>query len=219
MCQHQHAPLPLERLKDVPQPVVVLLEKLLEKDAAQRFRSPNELLKALPTITGAIDAWRKITRQSMQKTPSAASRVGTRRPAPRLGPEKIGRLREPSLQALLRELAAFNRGLCGITTRLAIADLTDHEDSSSLRHDLEQLSGDAGACESASDEFSGHCLALTLLGSYVTDAYNGDIRLRKEVSERLAHDVRQGAHAEAQPDQIPYFWRVFVAIGGSVPGI
>ena len=32
MYQHQHAPLPLERLKDVPQPVVVLLEKLLEKD-------------------------------------------------------------------------------------------------------------------------------------------------------------------------------------------
>src|SRR6202011_3499849 len=55
MYQHQHAPLPLERLKDVPQPVVVLLEKLLEKDPAQRFQTPNELLKAMPTITGAID--------------------------------------------------------------------------------------------------------------------------------------------------------------------
>src|SRR5580698_1612568 len=30
--KHQHTPLPRERLKDVPQPVVVLLEKLLEKD-------------------------------------------------------------------------------------------------------------------------------------------------------------------------------------------
>ena len=30
-----------------------------------------------------------------------------------------GRLREPSLQALLRELAAFNTGLCVITTRTA----------------------------------------------------------------------------------------------------
>jgi tetratricopeptide (TPR) repeat protein len=48
---------------------------------------------------------------------------------------------------------------------------------------------------SASDEFRGHCLALTLLGSYLTDAYDGDIRCRKEVSERLAHDVRQGVHA------------------------
>src|SRR5208282_6122343 len=32
MYKHQHAPLPRERLKDVPQPVVVLLEKLLQKD-------------------------------------------------------------------------------------------------------------------------------------------------------------------------------------------
>jgi hypothetical protein len=109
----------------------------------------------------------------------------------------------------LRELAAFNTGLCVITTRLPVADLADHERTSALRLDLEQLSSDAGAkllralgvkgheaeLRSASDEFSGHCLALTLLGGYLTDAYNGDIRCRKEVSERLAHDVRQGAHA------------------------
>ena len=31
MYQHQHAPLPLEQLKDVPQPVVVLLENSLRK--------------------------------------------------------------------------------------------------------------------------------------------------------------------------------------------
>jgi predicted ATPase len=48
----------------------------------------------------------------------------------------------------------------------------------------------------ASDEFSGHCLALTLLGSYLTDAYRGDIRRRKEVLASLAHDVRQGVHAQ-----------------------
>jgi hypothetical protein len=58
MYQHQHAPLPLERLKDFPQPVEVLLEKLLEKDPAQRFQTPDELLKAIPKITDAIDARR-----------------------------------------------------------------------------------------------------------------------------------------------------------------
>jgi serine/threonine protein kinase len=58
MYQHQHASLPLERLKDVPQPITVLLKKLLEKDPAQRFQTPNELLKAIPTITGAIEARR-----------------------------------------------------------------------------------------------------------------------------------------------------------------
>src|SRR5258708_4525265 len=124
------------------------------------------------------------------------------------GPQE-GRLREPSLQALLRELAAFNTGLCIITTRLPVADIADHEQTSALRRDLEQLSSDAGAkllralgvkgyeaeLRRASDEFGGHCLALTLLGSYLSDAYNGDIRCREEVSKRLAHDVRQGAHA------------------------
>jgi hypothetical protein len=89
MFQHQHAPLPLERLKDVPQPVSVFLEKLLEKDPAQRFQIPNELLKATPTITGPIEARRRITRQSLQETPLSASRVGTRKPPARLGPKKI----------------------------------------------------------------------------------------------------------------------------------
>src|SRR5208282_933242 len=80
MYQHQHAPLPLEKLEHVPQPVVVLLEVLLEKDPGQRFQSPAELLKAIPTVTGAIDARRKITRQSLQKTSPTASRIGTRKP-------------------------------------------------------------------------------------------------------------------------------------------
>src|SRR6202040_1813131 len=380
MFQHQHASLPLDRLKRVSQPVVVLLEVLLEKDPGRRFQNPAELLKALPTITGAIDAGRRITRQSLEKTPSTTSPVVTRKPPARLGqfvsfilgranvsppntqggspaPEsrspgsvlkKIsvarlpvtgsdvfgreediafldeawanqqvnvvtivawagvgkstlvnhwlrrmaaehyrsaqlvfgwsfyrqgtsgdtssadefldaaltwfgdpadprigtawekgerlaklvahrrtllvldgleplqnppgpqeGRVREPSLQALLRELAAFNMGLCVITTRTPVADIADHERTSVLRRDLEQLSSDAGAkllralgvkgreaeLRTASAEFSGHCLALTLMGSYLTDAYDGNIRRREEVSARLAHDVRQGAHA------------------------
>jgi serine/threonine protein kinase len=95
MYQHQHAPLPLERLKDVPQPVVVLLEKLLEKDPAQRFQTPNELLKAIPTITSAIDARRRTARQSLRKTPSAASPVGTRKAPARLAPKKISIARLP----------------------------------------------------------------------------------------------------------------------------
>jgi tetratricopeptide (TPR) repeat protein len=125
------------------------------------------------------------------------------------GPQE-GRVREPSLQALLRELAAFNKGLCVITTRIAIADIADYEPTSALRRNLEQLSSQAGAkllralgvkgneakLRSASEEVGGHCLALTLLGSYLNDAYNGDIRFRNEVSGRLARDVRQGVHAQ-----------------------
>ena len=347
MYQHQHVPLPLERLEGVPQPVVVLLETLLDKDPARRFQDPVELLKVMPTITSHIDVGRRIARESLHKTPSAPPRAGTRRPRARWGPKKIslarlpvkgsdvfgreedivflndawadqqtnvvtivawagvgkstlvshwlgqmaieqyrsaqlvfgwsfyrqgtsggtssadefldaaltwfgdpdprigtawekgerlakliadrrtllildgleplqnppgvqeGRLHEPSLQALLRDVAAFNTGLCVITTRTPVVDIAEYEGISALRRELEQLSSDAGAkllralgvkgpeseLRSASDEFSGHCLALTLLGSYLADAYNGDIRSREEVSTRLARDVRQGIHA------------------------
>jgi len=346
MSQHQRTPLPLELLEAVPQPVVVLLEVLLEKEPAQRFQTPNELLKAMPTVVGAIGACRRISREGLRKTPSNASRVGTRkpptRPAPKIsiarlpvtgsdlfgreeditfldrawanrdvnvvtivawagvgkstlvnhwlrrlaaeqyrsaqlvfgwsfyrqgtsrdtssadefldaalawfgdpdprlgtawekgerlaklvahrrtllvldgleplqnppGPQE-GRLREASLQALLRELAAFNMGLCVITTRLPVDDLADHAGSSAPRRDLEHLSSEAGAMllralgakgpetelRMASEEFDGHCLALTLLGSYLSDAFSGDIRFRTEVSKRLVQDVRQGVHA------------------------
>ena len=125
-----------------------------------------------------------------------------------LGPQE-GRVRELSLQALLCELAAFNTGLCVITTRLPIADIADHEHTSAPRLELEHLSKDAGAkllralcvkgdeekLRAASEEFNGHCLSLTLLGSYLTDAYNGDIRCCGEISAGLAQDVRQGVHA------------------------
>ena len=75
MCRHQHASLPLEQLKSVPQPVVVLLKVLLEKDPGGRFKNPAELLKALATVTAAIDARRHLTRQGLQKVPHAASGV------------------------------------------------------------------------------------------------------------------------------------------------
>ena len=345
MYQHQHQRVPLEQLKLVPLPVVTLLEVLLEKDPARRFQNPAELLRAIQTVTGAVDRGPAI--QSLQRTLNGDARSLERRPQPIRGPEKIsvsrlpitgsevfgreedivflddewrephvnvvtivawagvgkstlvnhwlgcmsaenyrsaelvfgwsfyrqgtggqsssadefleaalawfgdpdprigtawekgerlaklithrrtllvldgleplqnppgpqeGRLRELSLQALLRELAAFNPGLCVITTRMPVADIAEHERTSAPRRDLEHLSRDAGAkllraldvqgpeteLRRASDEFNGHCLALTLLGSYLTDAYNGDIRCRIEVSERLARDVRQGSHA------------------------
>jgi tRNA A-37 threonylcarbamoyl transferase component Bud32/predicted ATPase len=347
MYQHQHAPLPLEELENVPQPIALLIEILLDKDPARRFQDPAELLKSIPRITDAVDLGLPIARESLRDLPSTNPRTAIREPATRLRPEKIsvarlpitgsdvfgreediafldhawtnrnvnlvtivawagvgkstlvnhwlrrmaaqqyrsaelvfgwsfyrqgtgwqassadefldaalgwfgdpdprlgtawekgerlaklvahrrtlllldgleplqnppgpqeGRVREPSLQALLRELAAFNTGLCVITTRMPVADIADHESTSVLRCELEQLSSDAGAqllralgvkgeqdkLRSASEDFRGHCLALTLLGSYLTDAYNGDIRFREEVSVRLVHDVRHGVHA------------------------
>jgi serine/threonine protein kinase len=121
-----------------------------------------------------------------------------------------GRLRDPAIQAFLRELCTSNRGLCVITTRIPIADFANFESSSVVSLELEHLPNDAGALllrglgvqgeeaelQSASDEFRGHCLALTLLGSYLTDAFRGDIRCRKHIGKNLSQDVRQGIHAQ-----------------------
>jgi hypothetical protein len=56
--EHQHAHLPLEQLKGVAQPLVILLELLLDKDPARRFQSPAELLQMIPMVRDAIDAGR-----------------------------------------------------------------------------------------------------------------------------------------------------------------
>jgi hypothetical protein len=85
------------------------------------------------------------------------------------GPQE-GRLREPSLQALMRELAAFNKGLCVITTRTPVADIADYERTSALRRDLDQLSSDAGA------------KLLRALGVNPTSRIRGIVRFFHDVS-------------------------------------
>jgi len=123
------------------------------------------------------------------------------------GPDE-GRIREASVQALLRELSIANPGLCVISTRLPVTDLEEFEGSTVDRIDLDCLSPQAGAqllralkvtgddeeLESASREFSGHSLALTLLGSYLADVFNGDIARRSDIGP-LQTDMRFGGHA------------------------
>src|SRR5260221_5532631 len=45
--QHQYAPLPIQKLGRIPQPVSALLEILLEKDPGRRFQRPAELQRAI----------------------------------------------------------------------------------------------------------------------------------------------------------------------------
>lgn len=124
------------------------------------------------------------------------------------GPDE-GRLKDQALQALLRQLAAHNEGLCLISTRAAVTDLSPFEGNTAIRVDLEHLSPEAGAevlralgvkgaqaeLEQASKDFDGHSLALTLLGSYLSDVFGGDVSRRAEVSD-LEGDVRYGGHAQ-----------------------
>ena len=89
------APLAIEQLEGIPQPGVVLLGVLLEKDPGRRFQNPAELLKSMQTITDAIEARRRIIRQSIRKTPSRNLRIGIRKPPGRLAPKKISVARLP----------------------------------------------------------------------------------------------------------------------------
>ena len=52
---------------------------------------------------------------------------------------KKGRLRDPSLQALVRELPTFNTGLCVVTTRLPVADTADHSIATTIILPLREL--------------------------------------------------------------------------------
>jgi tetratricopeptide (TPR) repeat protein len=105
-----------------------------------------------------------------------------------------GRLKDPGLAALLKGLAFANPGLCVVTTRERIVDL-DSFSRTAPQEDLEALSPEAGAellqelgvqgkksaLLAASREFGNHALALTLLGTYLKDICEGDVRRRREV--------------------------------------
>ena len=66
MYQHLHAPLPSEKLKSVPAPIIVLMEILLAKDPGQRFPGPAQLQKALPRVREAIDSRLRLTANDLR---------------------------------------------------------------------------------------------------------------------------------------------------------
>ncbi len=119
---------------------------------------------------------------------------------------QTGRIKDPAVQALVRELAATSSGLCVITTRLAVADIAGR--SGAFAVDLDKLPPAAGAellrrlgveggeaeLREASEEFGGHGLALTLLGTYLRDVCEGDAGRRGEVP-LLDERTEQGGHA------------------------
>jgi serine/threonine protein kinase len=98
MYQHQHAPLPIGQLEGVPQPVVVLVTMLLEKDPERRFQNPSDLLKAMPALKAAIETGRTFTRQGLQKGLPAL-----RGPLPTGGPHDGDRRKSPSPDCPLPE--------------------------------------------------------------------------------------------------------------------
>ena len=73
--QHQHATPPVDKLTHVPQPVVALLEVLLEKDPDRRLQTPTELLQVIPKVTEALESGLRVTTDQLR---SGADRIAAK---------------------------------------------------------------------------------------------------------------------------------------------
>ncbi len=117
-------------------------------------------------------------------------------------------MKDEGLRALLKGLAQRNKGLCLVTTRYRIKDLEGYA-ATAPQHDLAPLSKEAGAKllerlgvkgtlkerETLTEDVKGHALTLNLIGSYLRDAYGGDIRQRGRITLAEADAEEQGGHA------------------------
>jgi hypothetical protein len=122
--------------------------------------------------------------------------------------EEEGRIRDPGLQSLVRELAHYNPGLCVITTRLDVDDLKGFSGTTVENKHLEHLSDEAGMdllkylgvkgtddeLKQAVRDFDGHALALMLLGTYLSIVYKGDVEKRDRIA-KLTKEKKYGGHA------------------------
>ena len=88
MYQHQHAPLPLEQLEGVPQPIVVLLEVLLEKDPRATFPDTGRTPESDADDTGAIDSAVKSLVRASARLPMANLLLGHSEAAGKAGTEE-----------------------------------------------------------------------------------------------------------------------------------
>jgi hypothetical protein len=130
------------------------------------------------------------------------------------GPQP-GQLKDQGLRALLRRFAAAppaaDHSLIVLTSRIAVADIKRFENDTAPVVDVGRLSDEAGAellrdnyvwgieadLRSASRDFAGHPLALTLLASFLKETQNGDVR-RRDHLRGLLSDADNPRHDQAR---------------------
>jgi len=117
-----------------------------------------------------------------------------------------GELKDDGLRALLRTLSARNAGLCLVTSRFRIADLSG---KSALQRELAGLGEEAGARLLTAlgvrgpeaekrrlvVDVRGHPLTLEIIGGYLRDAWGGDIAKRDLVKFEAADEEKAMGHA------------------------
>ncbi|QTR53091.1 TIR domain-containing protein [Thiothrix unzii] len=108
-----------------------------------------------------------------------------------------GELKDKAIRQLLRQLARHPCGLCIITTRITLHELSDRDAPTVIRHDLQNLTavdgiqllqslgvtGSAAELGKAVGEYGGHALALSLLGNAVRRYLGGGILRRDTIRE------------------------------------
>jgi tetratricopeptide (TPR) repeat protein len=122
--------------------------------------------------------------------------------------DAAGDMKDSALKALLQELATQNKGLVVCTTRVRINDVPDDPpraqsidlDNLDPAHGAEYLShlgveGEEEELREASKAYGNHALALTLLGTYLVDFCDKDVRRRIEIPKLMVDEVKAGAHA------------------------
>lgn len=107
-----------------------------------------------------------------------------------------GYLKDPALGTLVAGLSAQNAGLCIITTRVPLPELAAGKSNITPEIELPPLSDTAGAVllerlgatrgtaaerESVARRLGGHAFSIQLMGTYLAEVYNGDIRRAGEV--------------------------------------
>ena len=107
-----------------------------------------------------------------------------------------GELKDRALRQMLRTLALDNQGLCVITTRIAVHDLSDRQ-SQVVHHNLDnlqaadavellkdlQVQGTDEELQAAAEDYGCHALSVSLLGNLLHQRYSGDIRKRDLIPE------------------------------------
>ncbi len=104
--------------------------------------------------------------------------------------EKHGQVTNLALSVLVKELASENSGLCLITSRFAVRDLSAYLDSRVSRVELRRIPATAAIqmlksaglhgteiqFQNAVETYQGHALCLSLLSGYLKIVYDGDLR-------------------------------------------
>ena len=117
-----------------------------------------------------------------------------------------GELKDRAVRQLLKSLAGQNNGLCIITTRIAVHELSDR--AYVISRNLQNLApadgvkllqslgvkGKDQALENAVMEYGCHALALSLLGNLLHQRYDGDILKRDLLKELVKEDGNKESH-------------------------